>query len=722
MNQFYLSATKRALLNTTGIIIGASLFIPAMSVHAEEVKLDLDAVEVVDERNSDTQPVIGYKADDTSSATRTDTPLKEVPQSITVITKDTVKDISIQSLTQAVEYVPGVQGAQGEGNRDAIIFRGNQSTSNFFADGVRDDVQIYRDLYNTENLEILKGPNAIASGRGGAGGIINRVTKDAGWDPIRELRISAGSYSHKRTQIDIGNAINDVAAFRLNAVFEDSDSYRDGVDVKRYGIAPTVTIKPSDATKIRLKYEYFKDERIGDRGFPSVQANPNGDDSIKNLGNRPYNLGDYDQFFGNAKLSPNESEVNAFSAFIEHDFDNGFTIKNSTRYADYDKFYQNIYPGTAIKADGSLGLSSYRDETDRENFTNQTDLIYTLDAGAVEHKLLASLEITEQDNKNRRIYPEDAKTTVNVSNPTAVLGPFTEVLRNHDVEVSVLGITLQDQIKYNKWVATIGVRYDDVKTKFHDIANEVPEETINDDLWSPRVGLTYNSTDAVSVYGSYSVGRTLRAGDQLVSLRGNIGQAQLEPEKFINKEIGAKWDITPKLRLDAAIYELERENVITATIDDESILTDAQKTTGFELGLTGKMTSNWDLMAALTIQDGRLTKAVGSSPDGAQLANTPDRSLSVWNKYQINDVWSVALGIVSVSNRLAALETNTATSIMPGYTRYDAAVFADFTDNLRLQLNIENLTDKEYAIFGHNRNNIMPGAPINGRATLIYNF
>ena len=227
------------------------------------------------------------------------------------------------------------------------------------------------------------------------------------------------------------------------------------------------------------------------------------------------------------------------------------------------------------------------------------------------------------------------------------------------------------------------------------------------------------------MYANYSITRVPRAGDQLIDLRSNTEAiAALRPEKFINQEIGAKWDINPNLALNAAIYLLERENVLinSPTTAGDAILVDGQQTKGFELSLAGKITNRWSTIAALTLQDAELTKAAGNSPAGATLANTPDRSLSLWNKYQINDIWAVALGVVGVSERYAAIETNTASTIMPGYTRYDAAIFADFTDNLRLQVNIENLTDKAYAVYAHNTNNITPGSPLTGRATLIYNF
>ncbi|HEX8874163.1 MAG TPA: TonB-dependent receptor plug domain-containing protein, partial [Nitrosospira sp.] len=191
------------------------------------------------------------------TATKTNTLLRDVPQAITVVTQDLIKDQGMLSMADVVRYVPGVQMAQGEGNTDAPIFRGNQSTGNFFIDGIRDDVEYFRDLYNIERVETLKGPNGMIFGRGGAGGVINRVAKVAGWDPVRSFSFQAGSFGTKRLLTDIGQGINEVAAFRLNAMYENSGSFRDGVHLSRHGINPTLTLKPTDRTNIVMGGEYF---------------------------------------------------------------------------------------------------------------------------------------------------------------------------------------------------------------------------------------------------------------------------------------------------------------------------------------------------------------------------------------------------------------------------------------------------------------------------------
>ncbi|PPD56047.1 MAG: TonB-dependent siderophore receptor [Methylotenera sp.] len=705
------------------------IFFTGTAAFAETSEVKLPQVDVTAPRISDTQPVKGYNAKKSSSSTRTDTELRDTPQSITVIPQDLIKDQSIQSISQAVQYVPGVQSAQGEGNRDQIILRGNNTTGDFFLDGLRDDVQTYRDLYNTDRLEVLKGPNGMAFGRGGAGGAINRVTKQAGWDPVGEFIASYGAYDYKRVSGDYGQALNDEIAFRINAVYEDSGSYRDGVDVERFGITPTVTIKPSDKTKIVLSTEYFKDKRIADRGVPSQTSRAG---ATANLGNRPFRIGDYDQFFGNARLSPTETETVAFNAVIEHAFDNGISIKNSTRYANYDKFYQNVFANGAVTLAGTVQLGAYLDETERENLINQTDVTYTAKFGGVEHKLLAGVELSKQDTTNARFTPTGSATdngnfaVVSSASPFATPANFNNLVRNQKSDISVAAFYLQDQIKFNEhWQAIVGLRHDKFDTDYTNIrANQNIDVT--DTFLSPRAGLIYKPIEPVSIYANYSVSYVPRAGDQLIGL--TVTNQSFNPEKFINYEIGAKWDVNPSLALTAAVYQLDRENVQVTDPNNAAlqILVDGQETKGIELGIAGDITDKWSIFGGIAFQDGEVTEQQGSGAGailrGAELGQTPDRTLSLWNKYEINDTWAVALGIVSTSDRFALSPTATQSTLLPGYTRYDAAIYGKFSDKLRLQVNLENLTNKEYALFAHNNQNITPGSPLTGRATLIYNF
>ena len=399
INKPKLSILRLAIRST---LVSSVLFANASFAETSEVKLP--QVDVTAPRVSDTQPVKGYNAKSSKSATKTDAELRDVPQSITVIPQDLIKDQSIQSISQAVQYTPGVTAAQGEGNREALVFRGNITTGDFFVDGLRDDVQTYRDLYNTDRIEVLKGPNGMIFGRGGAGGAINRVTKQAGWDPVAEFIASYGAYDQKRVSGDYGVALSDDIAFRINAVYEDSDSYRDGVSIERYGFNPTITIKPADNTKIIFGLEYFDDKRTADRGAPS-QTTVAGAATVANphFNRRPFKVGDTDAFYGSARLSPSGTETFAINGSLEHMFDNGIGVKNSTRYANYNKFYQNVFADSPVALNGNFTVRGYVDNTDRENFINQTDLTYTANWGSVEHKLLGGLELATQDTDISRL-------------------------------------------------------------------------------------------------------------------------------------------------------------------------------------------------------------------------------------------------------------------------------------------------------------------------------
>lgn len=700
--------------------------------YADEQSEILPEVDVLANTLQQNDEVDGYLAKKTTTATRTDTPLIDVPQSISVVTQDQIEDQGIQSVTDAVRYVPGVTPSQGEGNRDALNFRGaGVTTGDFYVDGLRDDIQTYRDFYNVERVEVLKGPNGLIFGRTAAGGLVNRVTKEAGWNPIRELTVSAGMFDHKRAAIDIGDALSDSVAFRLNAVYEDSGSYREGVDLERYGVNPTFTIRPSENTRIVLGAEYFEDKRVGERGVPSVNGPGN-----SRKGNRPYDLDDSDEFFGNDDLSPNETETKALNAMIEHVFDNGLTIRNRTRYADYDKFYQNVYARGPVQNNGMVQIGAYRDETDRENLINQTDLIYDLKTGSIEHKLLFGMEFVKQHTNNSRISPNSSNDnvpgvagSVPVTNPEFNgPNPFLVTRRDRTSEVDNQAFYVQDQIKLSsKWEALVGLRHDSFEV---DHKNRLNSQKIDsdDNFVSPKAALIFKPVENMSVYGAYSLTYVPRAGDQLADL--TFDTSSFDPEKFINKELGVKWDLMPRLSLTAAVYRLDREKVAVSNPDASAtnplILVDNQETKGVELGIVGRITSAWSVFGGYAYQDAEITKQQGTGSSailkGTELGQTPEHTFSLWNRLDLNETWGVALGVISRSDMFAATPTATQSTILPGYTRLDAAIFAKLDKNLRLQVNIENLTNKEYALYAHNNDNITPGSPTTARATLIYNF
>jgi len=346
---------------------------------------------------------VGVYSNSTSVATKVNTPLVNIPQSVSVVTKEFIKDQNFQSVTDVTRYVPGVAIHQGEGNRDELVIRGVDSSANFFVNGFRDDVQYFRDLYNTQSIEVLKGPSALTFGRGAGGGLVNRTLKEADFTRIYEATAQTGSYWDRRVTLDAGQAVNENFAARLNVMYEGGDTFRDFGKLERYGINPTVTYKPNDTTKVRLSYEYYHDERTADRGNPSQAVLPTAPGSSRANPARPFAPnGDLTAFFGSPNLNVARATVQTGMAIIEHDFENGLTVKNSTIAAQYQKFYQNVYPGNGPFAgavdinDTTFNRAAYNNTTNRDNIFNQTDFVYQGATGPVFHTVAFGTEFGRQ--------------------------------------------------------------------------------------------------------------------------------------------------------------------------------------------------------------------------------------------------------------------------------------------------------------------------------------
>lgn len=711
-----LSLSAPTLIAVPAFAAGEAGKVPAAKPEATQ----LAPVKITAETDS------GYAASRSTTATKTDTPLRDVPQSVTVITQQQMADQSVQNIGDAVRYVPGVAMAQGEGNRETPIIRGNASTGDFFLDGVRDDVQYYRDLYNVESVEVFKGPNAMIFGRGGVGGLINRVSRVANFERVREVTLQAGSFDNKRATFDVGQSVSDSLALRLTGVYEDSESYRDDVFLERQGINPTLAWRAGANTLVTLGYEYFEDDRIADRGVPSLNGRPvKTDDST---------------FFGDPKRSPTGTEVHMGNALVEHQFGNGVTLRNRTRFADYDKFYQNVFPGAVNAQNQTVSISAYQQATTRENLFNQTDLVVDFKTGPFEHTLLAGVELGRQETDNLRLTGYfDAGFTQETQN-VPLSDPRTDVdlfwnAKSSDGDnegtTTVAALYLQDQLRLNaQWQLIAGLRAERFEVDFTDRrAATLPENRdidSSDTLISPRAGLIFKPSEPVSIYASYSVSYQPRAGDQLASL--SVTNANLDPEQFTNIEVGTKVDIAPNLSLSAAIYQLDREDQAVTDPNDATklILVDGQRTSGVELALAGHLTAKWSVVGGYAYQDAEiLSDQSAAIREGATVAQVPKRTISLWNRYDLTPMWGLGLGVVNRSDMFATTEnvlTPANNVTLEGYTRVDAALFWTFSEQLSAQLNVENLLDEEYFLNAHNNNNILPGSPLAARLTVKARF
>lgn len=679
---------------------------------------------------ADAQGDVGYNATRTGTATKTDTPLRNVPQSISVITDKQIKDQNIKSIGEATKYVPGVTTGTGEGNRDQISIRGQNTTADFFVDGVRDDAQIFRDLYNAERLEVLKGPNALTFGRGGGGGIVNRVTKRAEFFNLNEGTISVGSYGYKRATADTNYVVNPNFAVRMNGMYEYSDSFRDDVNLERWAVNPTFTFRLSERTRVQVGYEHFEDNRTADRGIPSFNGRPA--DTSKST------------FFGNPDRSYADANVDSVFATVEHRTDFGLKVRNHTLYANYDKFYQNVYASGPVSNTNTVPIQAYNNLNDRENIFNQTDLTYKIDMGIMRHTLLGGMEFGRQEGRNFRQngFFSGVATTINVPFGSPNISTPNIVFRgvanqtNNAVEADVQSFYVQDQVEITRYLELIGgVRFDrfELDVENFNAAPGTANRNFNreDNLTSPRAGIIIKPTDYLSAYGSYTVSYLPSSGDQFGNL--NSLSVTLEPEKFTNYEIGAKWDITPALSLAVAHYWLTRENTPFALTPDVTIQTGETQVEGTEVTLTGYITDQWQVAAGYAHQKGEITSQTAPNVVvGTDLPFLPSDTFSLWNRFQFNPMWGVGVGVVHRTDMFAALSTVTLpgppislgrqATIVPEYTTVDAAIYFKLNENLRAQLNVENILGEDYFLSAHSNDNIAPGAPTTAYFSITSNF
>ncbi|MBI2687622.1 MAG: TonB-dependent siderophore receptor [Acidobacteria bacterium] len=653
----------------------------------------------------------GYQISTTSTATKTQTPLRDIPQSITVVTQSQIRDQLMMSVADVVRYVPGITAHQGENNRDQVIIRGNNSSADFFVNGVRDDVQYYRDLYNLERVEALKGPNAMIFGRGGGGGVINRVTKEAGSTPLREVSLQGGSFGNKRVSADVNQPFGEKASFRMNGMYENSDSFRRYVNLERYGVSPTLTILANERTRLVLAYEHFRDYRVADRGITSFQ-------------NRPANV-DFRTFYGNPGEAKVKALVNLGSATLEHQAGR-VNLRNRTHFGGYDRFYRNFVPGAASANGEQVAISSYDNATQRLNAFNQTDVTYSLFTGSVRHTVLTGAEFGRQSTDNFRDtgYFNNTATSISVPfyNPTTFV-PVTfrqsATDANNHVKTNVAAAYLQDQVSINRYIQVVGgVRFDRFDLQFHNRRTSEQLQRV-DNLISPRLGLVIKPASVLSVYANYSVSYLPSSGDQFASLT-TITQ-QVKPEKFTNYEAGVKWDVNKSLALTTAVYRLDRTNTRSTDPNDPTriVQTGSQRTNGFEFGWNGSLTRAWQVSGGVGYQDAFVTSATTAAKAGAQVAQVPHHTFSLWNNYRILPRLGAGLGILNRGDMFAAIDNTVA---LAGYTRVDAALFYSLTEKIRLQANAENITNRRYFSNADNNTNISPGAPFGLRVGLTARF
>lgn len=685
-----------------------------------------------------------------SAGLKTGTPLIDTPQTVSVVTREQLEDQALQDIGDILRYTPGASVGQGEGNRDQITIRGQNTTADFFVDGIRDDVQYFRPLYNIERVEIHKGPNAMIFGRGGGGGIVNRVMKSPiADDQFANLTGSVDSFGAFYLSGDVNARIGDGAAARINGLYEEFNNHRNFFDGRRFAINPTIGAELDDQSRILLSYEYVDDDRAVDRGNPAELRAAGNDCSFADPCGPLF--GFRDTLFGQPGTNRTTLQAHILKLRVEHDITDDLSFNATTQYADYDKLYRNIYPVGARLADmgltpvgNSVTLDGYRDTTDRENFITQGNLVWSGDTGIFGHTLLLGYEIGQQKSDNRRrdilfdnngdgildaginipgLPNDDDQTTTVLTDPVAIpLFDFPVFNRNRQSDLKSVSLYIQDQISIGDHFEIIGgVRFDRFDINVVDqieVADGAADGndgflSRTDEKFSPRVGVIYKPQENISIYASYSKSFLPRSGDQFLTL--SPATENLAPETFENYEIGAKWDIMPSLSLTTALFRLDR--------DDQAVLVDNQgnttlsgsRTEGVEIQLAGRLTDKWQINAGYSYLDGQQRNAASVAGQDLQLFQVPKHMASLWTKYDFTDRFAAGLGITHQASQFARNDNSVR---IPAYTRVDAALYYNVSEQVQVQLNVENLLDETYFPSVHNNDNITTGEPLNARLTV----
>ena len=658
------------------------------------------------------------------NALKTPTPILDVPQSLSIVTSEQILRRGFTSVSDIIEYLPGVSMSQGEGHRDAVVFRGVRSTADFFIDGVRDDVQYYRPLYNLEQLEVLRGPNALLFGRGGTGGILNRVTKKAEvGSNFSQITGYADSFGAGGLQGDVNVGLTDSVAFRLNAMAEGLDNHRDHFDGERIGVNPTARVSLNESTRLDLSYEYVDHERFIDRGIPTGS---NGDPVER-----------FDRVvFGDPNVNVTRLKAHIFMANLEHRFSDSMKGKVTAFYGDYDKLYQNFYAASYSEANfpDVVTLDGYVDTTQRENLTLSGNLIKEVSFANMSHRFLLGAEYvdTSSDQDRWNTYwseTADDKETFSVTRPMGIIGgvgtnalgartvnDFT-VDQNDDtrVGVEVASFYLQDEMAVTDYLdIVLGARFDQFEIDVFNVPAD-DSRSKRDEEVSPRMGLVLKPMENMSLYASYSESFLPRSGEQFANINGSKGQ--LDADTFANTELGFKWDISPALSFTAAVFEIEQESPQVADNDPATLDVIKSETDGFELQLEGQLTEAWYISAAYSYLDGEQMGRTGSK--GLRPRELPENMFSVWNFVQFTPKLGVGVGLTYQDESFI---NNSNTARLPSYTRVDAALYYQWSDDLRVQLNFENLGDTVYFPSSHSTHQASVGAPLSARLAVTMDF
>ncbi len=692
---------------------------PDITAARGEAPVALDEVTVIGEQEQ------SYKADASASKKYT-APLRETPKSVTVITDQVIRDTGSLTLVDALRTTSGITFGAGEGGNpagDRPIIRGFNAESDTFIDGLRDVGSQTREIFNVESIEVSKGPGSAYTGAGSTGGSLNLISKTAKQYDFGDASVTLGSDQTRRYTLDVNRVLGDNVAGRLNLMKHEANvAGRDGVDVSRWGVAPTITFGFDTPTRATLSYYHLETDDMPDYGIPLTVATPS------NPRREPVSV-DRDNFYGLESRDFRESTTDAGTIRLEHDLNENLTVSNTTRIArtTLDYIVTNPDDSRGNVPNGLVSRAAKSRNSNTQSWVNQTDLTARFDTGGIEHTLVTGVEISDVGVHNRpyvvtqgvdgrgcsaaSLASGDCTSLYNPSPKDAWTGSIARSTATTDTDTETLAAYVFDTLRFNEqWSLNMGLRYDDYETRQKAVSTDgvITRPENKSHFWNYQLGLVFNPLPNGSIYAAWSTssnpsGETGGEGSDALSVNNEV----LDPERNRNYEIGTKWDFfDERLGLTAALFRTEKTNarVTNASGFQESI--GETQVDGLELGATGQITRNWQVFASYTYLDAELVKSgaanIGTRAapvyveglyDGNEVPSTPKHSFSFWNTYNLTQDLTIGGGATYVDSRFGDAANNIE---VPEYWRYDAMAAYRVSKNLDLQLNVQNLTDKRY--------------------------
>lgn len=692
----------------------------------------------------DAQNLDGVKVQSTvvnTTSPKFTAPLLDTPRSVTVVPQAIIQQTAATSLLDVLRQVPGITFGAGEGgnpNGDRPIIRGFDSESSVFIDGVRSSGSQSREIFDIDQVEVLKGPSSAYSGRGGVGGSINLVTKVPKADNFVRATAGVGTDNYYRGTVDWNQLIGADSALRVNVMGHSNDvAGRNGSDMSRWGIAPSVTFGLRSATSVTLSYYHLQSDDTPDSGIPynnpfaatSPYVSLNGD-------GRPYSV-PRGTYYGWLDRDFQKQSNDVGTVLVKHDFGDGWLLRNATVYARSTNDYIWTQPDDSqgnFLLNGGVWRRNNNRNSSTTNITNQTDLTGEFETGSLKHSVAAGIELSSEKTQRTAYLVDPAKNASDTHNTGSIVNgacsskygigapsnywctsarhptpndPFNGLIIGGQNPTRIVTDTRSawafDTMTFNpQWSVNGGVRFDSFSTRSTTTTTTtgaVSKVSNDSNFWNYQLGVVYKPAANGSVYVSWGTSSNppgVDAGDGADGIA--ITNQDLKPESSRNIELGTKWDVLDqRLSLTAALFRSEKSNARVASGGRGSPQINAgeQRVDGLELGFSGQLTERWNVYGGYTYLDSELVKTApaDAASQGNVFPNTPKNSFTLWSTYAIGSQWSVGGGAYYQSK----VYGNTAnTKWVPAYTRFDAMVSYAVNRHLSLQLNVQNLTNRYY--------------------------